>query len=260
MFVPTQNLQNKNYNELMSLFTSRFNSMSMIYGSYNVFENILDCAINGFSFNYDHNVMESIRKKYKQDERYCIGEMIQIWIFIMNKKVRNNSSFDFWGNFYEENAMSKQSGFAQFFTPEPICKLMASITFSKEGNHNDKNSVHEPTCGSGRLNLAINDIVPNLFHWANDLDVTCAKMSALNLFLHGIKGIVTCDDALLSKDKFRGAFIINDKNVLGIRYCSDVEEAYGYIGSVVGSKTFVYPEHIEAPIVEELKLTQLSLF
>lgn len=248
-----QDLKGKNSKEILKEFTSIFDRMSLKYGSYDVFDNLLDCTINSLSLNYDEKVMQRIRDKYTQQERHLFGEMIKMWILIMNKEIKINLSYDFWGNFYELNAMNKEKGFAQYFTPEKICRLIVQMNLLQQKDI--RKNVYEPTCGSGKLNLAINEIKPTLFHWANDLDITCTKMTALNLFIHGIRGIVTCDDALFPKTKFRGAFIINEDNVLGIQFCTDVEEVYSYIALNTETTNLVQPsiEFINKP-------SQLNLF
>lgn len=238
-------------------FENTFNSLARKYGSYDVFDTLLDLAINSLSFNYDSRIIEVIRKKYTQEEKYNFGELIKYWILIMKDKVRNNKYFDFWGHFYELNAMSKEKGFAQYFTPDDVCKLMVQISLM---NNSESKRVYEPTCGSGRLNLAINSIQPNMYHIASDLDITCAKMSALNFFIHGIRGVVICDDALIAKSKFRGAFIINENNKLGINYCSDKDIIYKHINFF--NETSL-PSSIIHPVNQnnkELVKKQLSLF
>lgn len=71
---------------------------------------------------------------------------------------------------------------------------------------------------------------PKLFHHANDLDFTCVKMSALNFMLHGIKGVVTCDDALNQSGKaFRSAFIVNDTIAPSLYYTTDYNFTMNYL-------------------------------
>lgn len=208
-------------------FEKAFDKLAYKHGHYQVFENFLDCAINGFCFNYSPDIMEGIRIRYTQDERYIFGELIKLWIFSCKEEIKHdNSWFDFFGNFYEANAMSKQKGFAQYFTPESICKLMVELTGI---NESDK-AMYEPTCGSGRFNLAKHAQNPKLFHYANDLDFTCVKMTALNFMTHGIKGVVTCEDALNIPGKsFRSAFIVNDTIVPSLHFTTDYIFTLNYV-------------------------------
>ena len=247
MFIPKTNLQNLSYPELLSYFNQLFDKLAMRHSSYNAFENFLDCCINGFSFNYDKDIMDRIRKTYSQEERNMFGEMIRIWIICMEKRVRNdNSFFDFFGTFYEEKAMSKQSGFAQYFTPESICQLMVSIVGLKEGKH-----VMEPACGSGRFNLAMHANNHQLIHHANDLDITCAKMTSLNFLIHGVKGIVTCDDALVMQS-FKGAFFVNFDHVLQLEYIDNADLAYSLLNNI-------FPRSNPKLEIDMLKLAESDL-
>jgi hypothetical protein len=83
----------------------------------------------------------------------------------------------------------------QFFTPEHICDFMARIADPKA------ESISDPTCGSGRLLLAglklgrENGMEPLLY--GNDLSITCAKMTLLNILINTAGGEVTCGDGLL---------------------------------------------------------------
>ena len=207
-------------------FEKVFNEIAYKHGHFQVFENFLDCTINGFCFNYCNNTMEAIRKRYNQNERHQFGELIKYWILICKEEITtDNSWFDFFGTFYEANAISKQKGFAQFFTPSTICDFMVKITDPINGE-----SIAEPACGSGRFNLAAHAQNPKLFHFANDLDFTCVKMSALNFMIHGIKGVVTCDDTLSPPNtKFRNAFIVNDTIVPSLHFTTDYAFTQNYI-------------------------------
>lgn len=233
-FTPT-NLSKKSFIDLEKIFTSYFDLLALKHGYYYVFDHYLDSIINAFCFNYNEEAMNYIRNRYCQNERYVLGEMLKIWIKIMDLKITSdNDFFDWFGYYYEKNAMSKQQGFAQYFTPEHICKFMAMLVMN---DNVIQENVYEPTCGSGRLNLSAHSINNKLFHVANDLDYTCAKMSALNFMIHGIRGIVTCDDALLPKSKFKGAFVINSGIVPSIQFIADVNEAYLYINNRIGLST-----------------------
>jgi hypothetical protein len=83
------------------------------------------------------------------------------------------------------------------------------------------------------MSLAANSANLGMFHALIDIDYTCAKMAALNLMLHGIKGIVICDDGLFPGNSFRGAFIINSElQYTGVPHIiceKDVSKAYHYI-------------------------------
>lgn len=82
----------------------------------------------------------------------------------------------------------------QFFTPDTICEFMAEI-LDVNGE-----TVNDPTCGSGRLLLAAlrksRKEGRDPWIYANDLSVTCSKMTLLNLLVNSARGEVSCGDAL----------------------------------------------------------------
>lgn len=217
-------------------FVSLFDKLAYKHGHYSIFDDFLDMALNSFSFNYDQQIMENIRKKYPEKERIIFGQMIFTWLKIQKSQIINDlDTFDYLGYFYEKNAMSKQKGFAQYFTPEHICKLMSLLVLNN--NNSNQKSLCEPTCGSGRMNLSAHSMNPKLFHVGNDLDYTCFKMTSLNFMIHGIRGVTTCDDALIPKKNFRGAFIVNDFGTAPyLHFEKDYNTIQNYIALRLGQK------------------------
>lgn len=254
MFTPKQDLIQLDKVKLLQYFNSLFEQLSRRHSYYQVFDNFLDCNINAFSMNYNYDTMEGIRNTYNQEERYIFGEMLRVWILCMDKNILGENTFhDFFGNFYETSAMSKKHGFAQYFTPEPICMLMASIV-----NVSNRNNVHEPACGSGRLNLAMHVHNHKLFHHANDLDLTCAKMTTLNFLIHGVKGIVTCDDGLFPGTSFKGAFIVNYTSVPLIEYVDNADLAYSILKIILpnnNSNLTILPDAVKKSQIDDSNLT-----
>lgn len=237
----------ESYEQLYKRFNDVFEQLSMKHSSWNVFEHFLDCALNGFSFNYCQETMDYIRKKYSQDERYQFGELIQLWILIMDKRIATDSIwFDFFGTFYEQQAMAKKGKFAQFFTPEPLCTLMAQMTYSGITNQEFK-TILEPSSGSGRNCLAYHAIHQNAFHCAMDIDIVCTKMTALNFMIHGIKGIAQCQDTLNNRaDTWRCAFITNDNMPGQIIYVDNYEDCQQFIYRRTTSEFQQYKDMVEA--------------
>lgn len=231
-------------NAFYKSFTKTFDKLAYKHGYFQVFENFLDCAINSFSFNYSLETMESIRKRYNEEERQIFGQLIFDWIKCQNEEIKTeNCWFDFFGHFYEANAISKQKGFAQYFTPPTICDFMVKILDPMQ-----KESIAEPACGSGRFNIATHAQNPKLFHVGNDLDFTCVKMAALNFMIHGIKGVVTCEDTLNQPGKtFRSAFIVNDTIAPSLHYTEDYVFTKNYINNKLNpmDETFTKIEKVK---------------
>ena len=92
------------------------------------------------------------------------------------------------------------SALGQFFTPEPIARMMATMTLGEDPEHRGEMlRVCDPCCGSGVMMLAFGAAVleqygPKSLGWVSltgvDLDPICARMFALqaltNAAIHGL--------------------------------------------------------------------------
>ena len=143
--------------------------------------------------------LETISKYSRKElDSLCalFGELMQIY---------SNNTPDDWcdplGTYYECLASNyKKSNFGQFFTPKPLCDLMAMITIDKE---NWGVTVNDCCSGSGRMLLASNHQVKGNYYYCQDLDPMCCKMTAINLCFHEIRGEVHCQNTLtLEKPRF----------------------------------------------------------
>jgi type I restriction-modification system DNA methylase subunit len=99
---------------------------------------------------------------------------------------------DVLGGFYEQHLYRK--GAAQYFTPWPICQFMAQITHADEAipeiierHWPIRKRILDPSCGSGRMLIAGRNVNGRQHeYYGIDIDHTCVKMAAINLFLHGM--------------------------------------------------------------------------
>lgn len=85
----------------------------------------------------------------------------------------------------------------QFFTPDPICDVMAQMSVSSEESGK---RVLDPACGSGRTLLAAAKINPKNEFYGVDLDHRCAQMTAINLALHNLNGWVVHGNSLSNEE------------------------------------------------------------
>ena len=110
------------------------------------------------------------------------------------------------GEYYELLASNyKKSRFGQFFTPKPLCDMMAMMIINAD--EWGKN-INEPCSGSGRMVLAANHQAKGNYYVCEDLDPLCCKMTAINLCFHDIRGEVHCHNAL-TRDESRFSFAVN---------------------------------------------------
>jgi len=156
------------------------------------FANFLDLALSYFCNNMDERQME-LRKYVEENEdfRNAYKEALQCF---------GDDAEDYHdplGDIFMSRISHGDHG--QFFTPESVSLLMSEIIM--DDKIHDGMSINDPACGTGRtLLMALKhlrerkDVEPKLY--ANDLSMTCAKMTLLNFCINSVDGAVTCGDAL----------------------------------------------------------------
>ena len=103
------------------------------------------------------------------------------------------------GELYQQAISSGHNG--QFWTPEHMCDMMATITIGK--TLEDNQTICDPTCGSGRMLLAAAKINRKALFYGADLDITCCKMTLVNMLLNSLQGEVAHMNTL-SNDFYKG--------------------------------------------------------
>ena len=156
------------------------------------FSNFLDLALSYFCNYMDERQME-LRKYVEQNEEFrnaykdalqCFGDDAEGY-------------HDPLGDIFMSRISHGDHG--QFFTPESVSLLMSEIIM--DDKIHDGMTINDPACGTGRtLLMALKHlrenkhVEPKLY--ANDLSMTCAKMTLLNFCINSVDGEVTCGDAL----------------------------------------------------------------
>ncbi len=177
-----------------------------------VFDDFLTMSICAMGQNprtgksHDEELYLETVAKYKEDSLVKkFPEMFAYVVSEMTERMESSEGYDVIGEFYERNLCRKSA--SQFFTPWPICVFMAQATAdqAKEAKKDDPDRalrILDPTCGSGRMLLTsrkLNGVRHE--YYGIDIDHTCVKMTALNLFLSGLfHSEALCADALLPKD------------------------------------------------------------
>ena len=155
------------------------------------FSNFIDIALSYFCNNMDERQLE-LRKYVDKNEDFrnaykealqCFGDDAEGY-------------HDPLGDIFMSRISHGDNG--QFFTPESISLLMSEIIMGDKLH--DGMTVNDPACGTGRTMLmALKHIRSKGFEpklYANDLSMTCAKMTLLNFCINSVDGAVTCGDAL----------------------------------------------------------------
>jgi type I restriction enzyme M protein len=175
-----------------------------------LFDQWLDWTIGWFDPKYiqskDCNLVTITDEMKADNETFfeCFSLVAQATSYNIEQK----GWYDAFGSLYEEKVKSgyKASSMGQFFTPEGLCDGLAKMLYTKE-----RTFIYDPACGSGRLPLAMwGNIDKDKFHYfvLGDIDPLSCKMSALNMMLHGMFGIVERRDAL--RMDFFGGYVINE--------------------------------------------------
>lgn len=196
-------------------FAQLLNSFSYNFDLRTVFEDFLAlsmCAVTQHpgkgKSHYEDLYLQTITPYKGNELRHQFPKAFASLITEMERDKGSSQGNDILGNFYEQNFTRKNSG--QFFTPWPVCRFMAQCTIAEGPVESRPMRVLDPACGSGRTLLAGAEILgPGHKYFGIDIDHTCVKMSALNLFLNGIFGSeVMCADALVP-ESFRISYKIS---------------------------------------------------
>ena len=158
---------------------------------------------------YENLYLETMSKYKNHDLRHQFPKLFAQLVVEMDENLTGGQGNDILGNYYELHFCEKNSG--QFFTPNPICEFMAQILCG-DGNEDRGKPLRvlDPTCGSGRMLIsASKNLGPGNEYYGIDIDHTCVKMTAINLFFNGrFHSEVMWGDALSPVD-FRMSYSIS---------------------------------------------------
>ena len=157
--------------------------------------NVSDLFHNAVWKNREAEYLKTMQK-YESEEQEAFGEMTAFLVETLCCGLR-----DVMGDIYMSlDQGSKQAG--QFFTPYHVSQLTAQI--AAENAVDGKCQVHEPSCGSGGMIIAVADTLRQQGYnyqkimrvVAQDLDWRCVYMCYVQLSLLGIKATVVQGDTL----------------------------------------------------------------
>lgn len=154
---------------------------------------------------YEDQYLKTIATYKDSELRHEFPKALAYLILEMEERLLDiGRGNDVLGDFFEQNISNGRNG--QFFTPPTICEFMATICGidreSEEPKQTEPLRILDPSCGSGRMLLAAHrqSKYPNEYYGI-DIDRTCVKMTALNLFFNGVFGSeVMCANALSPDD------------------------------------------------------------
>lgn len=184
-------------------FFKHFEKVAYRHNYSEVFDDYLTMMINWFANGTQQEWRDQALKKYTAEEKAELNLMFEAHIRLFEEMIikREYRWYDALGDIYQTITSNwKASGMGQFFTPMPVVEIMAQIVISDDCL--PYSMVSEPACGSGRMVLAAHVMQPLNYYHAVDLDLLCAKMTALNMCFHNAAGVVShCNT--LSLEEFR---------------------------------------------------------
>jgi type I restriction-modification system DNA methylase subunit len=100
-------------------------------------------------------------------------------------------SYDFLGSFYQEIESNYRPA-GQFFTPQPVCDMMARMQMHDLEPRDDHRplTINDPACGAGAMLIAAVNVLrengvsnSDFCIYAQDVDIRCAQMAHIQLTL-----------------------------------------------------------------------------
>lgn len=225
-----------------------------------VLSDLLDWTIGCFLVEGDKPLAERLQKKYEEDyPKFRIGFELLLKCYETNVTYENNDNgqkfswTDPLGTIYEEiSSRYKRSNLGQFFTPPTVCNLLAAITINTDSNPGKY--ISEPCSGSGRIVLAANSYRPGNIYACVDKDPMCAKITCINMLMHGMIGQVTCADALYPIDHWYFSYQVNPHLLqYGIPTLLPVEKENSW-------EIISFRHNFMKPAKENINSQQLTLF
>lgn len=173
----------------MKGFKSHIEFAGRKHGLINAFNDFMTFAVCALSLGEKEDEYLKTSKKYTSDEMISFSHAFASLIEEMDNK--GEGLKDCLGDYFIEIQGSDWHG--QFFTPEPLCDMIANITKMK---FEDNESINDPCCGSGRMLLSAARQNRNCIFYGADIDYQCCQMTLINLCLNGLTGYVSHMDTL----------------------------------------------------------------
>lgn len=159
--------------------------------------------------------------RYTKEQNAEFYAMMQAYVTLMQKELGHREWYDAWGDLFMQ-LTPKGGARGQFFTPADLCDMMveATVDTSAEptslcGAFGRRVTVNDPAAGSSRNLLAaharfIRDKARKPYLVAEDIDLMCCKMSAVNMMVHGCYGEVICHNTLADPKGVLVGYLVNE--------------------------------------------------
>lgn len=185
-------------------FARLFSALAYRHSSYGeVLSDWLDYAVACFLTTGDPETAQRLERRYGAD--YPLFEKIfREWVAVQGRMIVGDGDwYDALGIFYEVVASRyKSSWLGQFFTPTRLVDMMCLVHGAGPEQVGKGLRILDPCSGSGRMLVAWHAKAPGNFQFGADVDPVCAKMTALNMLLHGCQGEAVCMNSLSLEWRF----------------------------------------------------------
>jgi type I restriction-modification system DNA methylase subunit len=133
--------------------------------------------------------------KYKENTSQPRGSrpidaIADAWGMLLQETQEYNQ--DVLGEIYESQISFGEHG--QYFTPVHVTDMMAQVIGASAGE-----TVSDPCVGSGRFFISLAKLKKDLRFVGVDISPTCAKMTALNMWLFDLNADIYCGDSLTGR-------------------------------------------------------------
>ena len=180
----------------INTFNKLLNSVDCSKNKFTVFSDFLTLSAYSLAqpFYRSQQIEEkylAVAKNYKLHQLTIFSQMLAVIVDALEKQAH-----DFLGNCFLSNDMGSEYR-GQFFTPYPVCQMMAQIQFQDVKELIVKQgfvTVSEPCSGAGGMIIAAREVLiqegynpsTDMFVEAIDIDDLCFKMSFIQLSLLGV--------------------------------------------------------------------------
>lgn len=189
-------------------FNKVFEELSYSYDYARVFSDFLDYCIECFTppgFKSESTVKRL--KEFYEEKYELFPKLFFEIVHVMDNTVGNGKKewYDPFGDYYMcLTPPSKHKTSGQFFSPTGVSEVLSDlVTRSLSKTERDSVRVLDPACGSGRMLISFHAANPGNYVFGQDLDELCAKMTAINLVMHGAEGEVAQMNSL-TNEWFKG--------------------------------------------------------
>jgi hypothetical protein len=166
--------------------------------NYDLFRKWLDATWLFLDAYRDKNAFTTALDKYTFEEGKEFANLINLYVEAATERPYN----DILGELFMSLEVSSVKA-GQFFTPFPVCEMMARVTFNKDdfertAKEKGQVTVCDPCVGSGAMLLAFAKVVNEEFGdwglnrlalYGQDIDPRCVSMTRIQLRINGLDSV-----------------------------------------------------------------------